>query len=114
MAKPTDPATRASRKTTPEADEAGEAERNSLSAAAELKELSPAEKAAVEQQGHANAALIHETIRAEGEAELKRTETALVLRLRGGPLDGLFDGRAGRLQSQLPDAPWRPLVSSFG
>ena len=115
MAKPTDSATRASRKTAREAEEAGETERNSLSPAAELKELSPAEKAAVEQQSHANAALIHETIRAEGEAELKRTKTALVL---SGFAAGLSMGFSmvvqGVLQASLPDAPWRSLVSSFG
>ena len=52
---------------------------NSLSAAEHLTELSSAEKASVEQQSHPNAALIHETISAEGEAELKRTKAALLL-----------------------------------
>ena len=90
-------------------------ERNSLSPAAQLKELSRAEKDAVEEQSHPNAALIHETIRAEGEAELNRTKTALVLSAFAAGLSIGFSLVAqGVLQADLPDAPWRPLVSSFG
>ena len=89
--------------------------RNSLSAAEHLTELSSAEKASVEQQSHPNAALIHETIRAEGEAELKRTKAALLL---SGFAAGLSMGFSmvaqGILQARLPDSPWRPLVASFG
>jgi formate-nitrite transporter family protein len=57
----------------------------------------------------------HETIRAEGEAELKRTKSALVL---SGFAAGLSMGFSvvlqGVLQADLPDVPWRPLISSFG
>jgi formate/nitrite transporter FocA (FNT family) len=88
---------------------------NSLSPASQLTELSSAERAAVEERSHANAALIHETIRAEGEAELKRTTSALI---SSGFAAGLSMGFSivvqGVLQASLPDAPWRPLISSFG
>jgi formate/nitrite transporter FocA (FNT family) len=97
------------------ASAAPKGERSNLSAASQLKELSSAEKAAVEEQSHPNAALIHETIRAEGEAELKRTKMALVL---SGFAAGLAMGFSfivqAILQGSLPDAPWRPLISSFG
>ncbi len=90
-------------------------ERNSLSPAAGLKELSHAERAAINEQSHANAALIHETIRADGESELKRTVLALLL---SGFAAGLSMGFSlvvqGVLQANLPDAPWRPLIASFG
>ncbi len=93
----------------------GVEERNSLSPVAQLKELSRAEKDAVEEQSHPNAALIYETIRAEGEAELNRTKTALVLSAFAAGLSIGFSLVAqGVLQADLPDAPWRPLVSSFG
>ncbi len=90
-------------------------DRNALSPAAQLKDVSGAEKAAIEERSHANAALIHETIRAEGEAELNRTKTALVL---SGFAAGLSMGFSmvtqGVLEAHLPEAPWRTLISSFG
>jgi formate/nitrite transporter FocA (FNT family) len=90
-------------------------ERNSLSPASQLEDLSGAEKASVAEQSHPNAALIHETIRAEGEAELNRTKTALVLSAFAAGLSmGFSLVVQGVLQSSLPDAPWRPLISSFG
>ncbi len=88
---------------------------NSLSAAEHLTELSSAEKASVEQQSHPNAALIHETISAEGEAELKRTKAALLLSgFAAGLSMGFLMMARGILQARLPDSPWRPLVASFG
>src|SRR5215207_2410100 len=51
---------------------------SALSAASKLPGLSGEERKAVEEQSRPNAALIHETIRAEGESELERTAHALL------------------------------------
>jgi formate-nitrite transporter family protein len=90
-------------------------DRDRLNPVAEVPDLSPKEKEAVAQQSRPNAALIHETIRAEGEMELERAWSALIL---SGIAAGLSMGFSliveGLLQSRLPDAPWRQLVSNFG
>jgi hypothetical protein len=54
-------------------------EETSFSPADKLDNLSEEQKEEVEQQSRPNAALIHETIRAEGESELERAASALVL-----------------------------------
>lgn len=88
---------------------------NSLSAAAKLSGSSDPEKEAIEAQSRPSAALIHETIRAEGESELERTVSALLL---SGLAAGLSMGFSlvveGLLHARLPDAPWRELVSNLG
>ena len=88
---------------------------SALSAASKLPGLSGEERKAVEEQSRPNAALIHETIRAEGESELERTAHALLF---SGVAAGLSMGFSlvaqGVLQSRLPDAPWRELVSNLG
>ena len=80
-----------------------------------LPELSPREREAVAGQSRPNAALIHETIRAEGESELEREVSALLL---SGLAAGLSMGFSliveGLLRSRLPEAPWRELVSGLG
>jgi formate/nitrite transporter FocA (FNT family) len=87
----------------------------SLSPAVSLSDASEDERDAIAQQSRPNAALIHETIRAEGESELERTWWALVL---SGVAAGLSMGFSliteGLIQSHLPDAPWRGLVSKSG
>jgi formate/nitrite transporter FocA (FNT family) len=92
-----------------------QAEPNRLSPAAQISDFSGPERQAVEEQSRPNAALIHETIRAEGESELERTASALLL---SGVAAGLSMGFSlvteGLLQARLPDAPWRELVSNFG
>jgi formate-nitrite transporter family protein len=86
-----------------------------LSAAAKLPELTEREEKAVEAGSRPNAALIHETIRAEGESELERTTGALLLSgLAAGLSMGISLFAQGLLQSRLPDASWRPLVVAFG
>lgn len=99
----------------PAGEGTGEEERNLLSPAAALTERSRAERETIASQSHPNAALIHETIRAEGEAELKRAASALLL---SGFAAGLSIGVSvivqGSLRARLPDAPWRPLVDSLG
>ena len=91
------------------------ADRDRLDPVAEVPDLSPKEKEAVAQQSRPNAALIHETIRAEGEAELERAGSALILSAVAAGLSmGFSLVVEGLLQSRLPDAPWRELVTKFG
>jgi formate-nitrite transporter family protein len=88
---------------------------DSFNPAEKIPDLSPQKKKAIEGQSRPNAALIHETIRAEGESELDRTASALLL---SGLAAGLSMGFSlvveGLLHAHLPDAPWKPLVSSLG
>jgi formate/nitrite transporter FocA (FNT family) len=90
-------------------------DRDRLSPVSEVPDLSAKEKDAVAEQSRPNAALIHETIRAEGESELERTWSALAL---SGMAAGLSMGFSliveGLLQSRLPDTGWRDLISKFG
>src|SRR5947209_3920574 len=101
--------------TTDGATQRAGSDRDRLNPVAEVPDLSPKEREAVAQQSRPNAALIHETIRAEGEAELERAWSALIL---SGIAAGLSMGFSlvveGLLQSRLPDAPWRELVSKLG
>jgi len=87
---------------------------SALSAASKLPGLSGEERKAVEEQSRPNAALIHETIRAEGESELERTAHALLF---SGVAAGLSMGFSlvaeGLLRAHLPDTPWRPLVAKL-
>jgi formate-nitrite transporter family protein len=90
-------------------------EENRLNPAAKLPDLSGEERSELKAQSRPNATLIHETIRAEGESELERTISALLL---SGVAAGLSMGFSlivtGLLHARLPDAPWRELVSNFG
>lgn len=80
-----------------------------------LEGLSQDEIDSVKRAGRPSAALIHETIRAEGESELNRPVSAL---LASGFAAGLSMGLSllteGLLHEQLPDAQWRDLITSFG
>jgi formate/nitrite transporter FocA (FNT family) len=90
-------------------------EDNRLNAASKLPGLSRSEQKAVEVQSRPNAALIHETIRAEGESELDRKASALLLSgLAAGLSMGFSLVAEGLLRHHLPDAPWRPLVAHLG
>jgi uncharacterized protein YjeT (DUF2065 family) len=92
-----------------------EADSNRFNAAEKLPDVSAKEREAIEKQGRPSAALIHETIRAEGESELERTVSALLL---SGFAAGLSMGFSliveGLLQARLPEAPWRELISKLG
>ena len=70
---------------------------------------------AVDEQKRPNALIIHETIRSEGESELRRTVAALLL---SGFAAGLSMGFSliaqGLLQSHLPETGWRHLITSLG
>lgn len=91
------------------------AEENRLSPASDLPGLNAAERASIERQSRPNAALIHETIRAEGESELQRSATALLL---SGLASGLSMGFSliveALLRAHLPEAGWTDLVSRLG
>jgi formate-nitrite transporter family protein len=81
----------------------------------EREDLSEAERHLMVQGSRLKAALVHEVIRHEGEEELERTVSALAW---SGLAAGLSMGFSlvveGLLRHHLPDAPWRPLVESFG
>ncbi len=61
------------------------------------------------------AAVIFETIRAEGETEFERSSSALFFSALAAGLSMVFSMIAmGVLRSGLPDTPWRHLVAGFG
>jgi formate-nitrite transporter family protein len=86
-----------------------------FSPASKLNNLSYQQREEVESQSRPNAALIHETIRAEGESELERTAAALLL---SGLAAGLSMGFSlvvqGELHANLPDGPARVLLGPLG
>jgi formate/nitrite transporter FocA (FNT family) len=90
-------------------------EDKTFSGASKLDNLSSQQKEEVESQSRPNAALIHETIRAEGESELERTAYALIL---SGLAAGLSMGFSlvvqGELHANLPAGPARVLLSPLG
>ncbi len=86
-----------------------------FSAAAKLGDLSDQQKREVEEQSRPNAALIHETIRAEGESELERGARALVCSaLAAGLSIGFSMVGEGELYAQLPAGPARDLLAPLG
>jgi formate/nitrite transporter FocA (FNT family) len=86
-----------------------------FSAAAKLDDLSEQQKHEVADQSRPNAALIHETIRAEGESELERGTWALVWSaLSAGLSIGFSLVVQGELYSRLPAGPVRDLLSPLG
>lgn len=88
---------------------------HALSDASSVSAVSEPERKIIEAHSRPNAALIHETIRAEGESELSRPVTALLLSgLAAGLAMGFSLIAEGVLRAHLPDAPWRDLVSKFG
>jgi formate/nitrite transporter FocA (FNT family) len=90
-------------------------ESHALSAASGVSDVSEPEREIIEAHSRPNAALIHETIRAEGESELARSVQALLLSgLAAGLTMGLSLITEGLLRAHLPEAPWRDLVSKLG
>ncbi len=87
----------------------------SFSPAAEMDGLSHRQRDEVEKQSRPNAALIHETIRAEGKSELRREAWAI---LASGLAAGLSMGFSlmvqGEFYGTLPAGPVRDLVSPLG
>ncbi|WP_131114751.1 MULTISPECIES: formate/nitrite transporter family protein [Lichenihabitans] len=80
-----------------------------------MTDVSDAERDIIEAHSRPNAALIHETIRAEGESEIARPVKALLFSgLAAGLAMGFSLIAEGVLRAHLPDAPWRDLVSKLG
>ncbi len=77
--------------------------------------LSPSEKKDVEDSSRLNALTIYEILRREGDEEMKRPATSLWWSgVAAGLSISLSLVAQGVLQTRLPDAPWRPLVTGFG
>jgi formate/nitrite transporter FocA (FNT family) len=77
--------------------------------------LSEGEKEIVEERTALRAAVIHEAIREQGETELARPVVALAWSgLAAGLSMGFSMISEGLLESYLPAASWRPLISKLG
>lgn len=88
---------------------------NRLTPASSADDLTRGERTAVDHQSRPSAALIHETIRTEGERELERSGFALMM---SGLAAGLSIGFSVVVPSilivALPDTSWQHLLTSFG
>jgi formate/nitrite transporter FocA (FNT family) len=83
-----------------------------FSPGSQLSGLSNKQREEIDAQSRPNAALIHETIRAEGESELDRDSFALLLSgLAAGLSMGFSLVLQGHLHAFLPDGPARTLIS---
>src|SRR5947209_19826474 len=92
-----------------------EEEGRTFSPASKLDSLSDRQKEEVASQSRPNAALIHETIRAEGVSELEREAWALVLSgLAAGLSMGFSLAVQGELHALLPGRPVRQLLRPLG
>ncbi|WP_448192579.1 formate/nitrite transporter family protein [Azospirillum sp. sgz301742] len=73
------------------------------------------EREEIEERSNPPALILHEAIRLEGDQELERPPSSL---LWSGLAAGLSMGFSmvgeALLTTHLPDAPWRPLLASFG
>ncbi|HZU82028.1 MAG TPA: formate/nitrite transporter family protein [Polyangiaceae bacterium] len=78
-------------------------------------ELTPRERRLVEQRSRPRAAVLHETIRLEGEQELHRPVSSLGWSaLAAGLSMGFSLVSMGLLRALLPATPWRPLLTTLG
>ncbi|MBE7219006.1 MAG: formate/nitrite transporter family protein [Caulobacteraceae bacterium] len=83
--------------------------------ATDLPGLTRAEKDTISEHSRPNAALVHETIRADGQSELERGWSSLLTSAFAAGLSISFSVVVeGCLQARLPDAPWRELVVGLG
>src|SRR5487761_1737852 len=88
-------------------DEAEEPEPSTITTETEQKQ--------VEERVAIGANVVHETIRREGDEELKRTSSALAWSgLAAGLSMGFSLVAEGLLQAYLPDTMWRPLLTKLG
>jgi formate/nitrite transporter FocA (FNT family) len=95
--------------------EKAHASEETFSAASKLSELSDQQKHEVEHQSRPNAALIHETIRAEGTSELERAALPLALSaLAAGLSMGFSLIVQGKLRALLPEGYLQELLSPVG
>ena len=88
---------------------------NKLTTSDELEGLTEEEQRTIDDHSSPSAALVHETVRAEGESELERSSLSLALSgLSAGLSIGMSLVTQGLLQQHLPDRPWRELVVPLG
>jgi formate/nitrite transporter FocA (FNT family) len=84
-------------------------------AGAESPHLDESERSQAAEHTAPRALVIHEVVRAEGETELARSSSAVITSGFAAGLSMGFSFLAlALMRSALPDAPWRPLVASFG
>jgi formate/nitrite transporter FocA (FNT family) len=78
-------------------------------------DLSDEEEEAVAARQPTSARVLHEVVRRSGDEELDRPILSLLWSgLAGGVAISASLLGQGLIESRLPDAPWRPLVASFG
>jgi formate/nitrite transporter FocA (FNT family) len=78
-------------------------------------ELSRKELDDAEERSSVRVHVVHEAVRREGEAELKRSSSALAWSgLAAGLSMGFSAIGEGLIRSHVPDVPWRPLISKLG
>lgn len=77
--------------------------------------LSDQEIEEADERSSPGATIVHEAVRLEGTAELERSSLSIAWSgLAAGFTISCSMVAQGILQAQLPDAPWRDLVASFG
>lgn len=78
-------------------------------------DLSDFEQKEIKERGRARAIVIHEAVRIEGEHELRRPASALAWSgLAAGLSMGFSLVAEGLIHANLPNEPWRPLLSNLG
>ncbi len=90
-------------------------ERTGKESQGETVDLSPHEEREAKRRAGMRAAVVFESVRREGESELRRAPIALAFSgLAAGLSMGLSLVGTGLLRAALPPAPWRPIVESAG
>ena len=80
-----------------------------------LAGISPFERREVEERTNISAVVVHETVREEGERELRRPPSALAWSgLAAGLSMGFSLVAEGLLHAYLPRASWTPLIDNLG
>ncbi len=83
--------------------------------AGSLPALDISERRQVADRAAISALVVHETVREEGERELRRHPSALAWSgLAAGLSMGFSLTAQGLIRAYIPDVSWRPLISSFG
>ncbi len=80
-----------------------------------VPDLTEQQRQEAEQHTKISASVVHETVRKDGEEELRRPVAALAWSgLAAGLSMGFSFLTQGLLRSHLPDAEWRPLITNLG
>ncbi len=79
------------------------------------QDLTETDRAEADRRSAIGALIVHEAIRKEGDEELRRPSSALAWSGLAAGMSMTFSliGE-GLISAHLPDAPWRPLLVSFG